>query len=59
MALQPDARMRATLFCDGRLLYRGELGQEEDRYSLRIDEIAPAITPPTFTKSPLGPTLRA
>lgn len=39
LALPTDARARATLISDGRVLYRGEIGQDDSRYSLRIDEI--------------------
>lgn len=39
LALPTDARTRATLISDGRVLYRGEVGQDDSRYSLRIDEI--------------------
>lgn len=48
IALPPDARERAALVCDGRTLYHGELGQLENRYSLRIDDIT-AETPPSTT----------
>ena len=39
LMLPTSARSRASLVCDGRTLYRGELGQDEERFSLRIDEI--------------------
>ena len=39
LMLPASARSRASLVCDGRTLYRGELGQDEERFSLRIDEI--------------------
>ncbi len=51
LALKPDARTRAALVCDGRSLYRGEIGQEENRYTLRVDEITPAPGP--FTAPPV------
>ncbi len=47
LALRPEARTRASLVCDGRSLYRGEIGQEDNRYTLRIDEIAPLARPNT------------
>lgn len=49
LALPADARSRVSLVCDGRELYRGEIGQADDRYSLRIDEIVsePTTTPAT------------
>ena len=63
IALPPDTRSRATLVCDGRALYRGEVGQLDDRYSLRVDEIvtdapkpAPDVRP---TRSPLSELSRA
>ena len=37
--LPAAARSRVALVCDGRTLYRGELGQDDERFSLRIDEI--------------------
>lgn len=49
LALPAEAGKRATLNCDGRALYRGEIGQEDGRYCLRIDEAAaaaPAAAPP-------------
>lgn len=42
LVLPPDAGKRASLDCDGRTLYRGEIGQEQNRYSIRIDEPAAA-----------------
>ncbi len=39
LAMPADARTRAALVGDGRTLYRGEIGQAEGRYSLRVDEI--------------------
>ena len=42
LMLPLSAKSRASLVCDGRTLYRGELGQEEDRFSLRVDEIVAA-----------------
>ena len=39
LALPNDARGAVSLVCDGRTLYRGEVGQDDGRYSLRIDEI--------------------
>lgn len=42
LVLPADAGKRASLNCDGRTLYRGEIGQEDNRYSLRIDEPAAA-----------------
>ena len=39
LLLPASAKTRASLVCDGRVLYRGELGQDEDRFSLRINEI--------------------
>ena len=41
LAMPADARTRAALVGDGRPLYRGEVGQADGRYSLRIDEVAP------------------
>ena len=38
-------RCRASLVCDGRVLYRGELGQEQDRYALRLEEAVAEIAP--------------
>ena len=68
LALPSEARTRASLVCDGRTLYRGEIGQDENRYSLRIDEVAlPSIalaTPSAETflrlrKSPLQDLTKA
>ena len=68
LALPPGARSRAALVCDGRTLYRGEIGQDENRYSLRIDEIAPpaapAVVPPAAApisraRSPLQDLIKA
>ena len=39
LALPVDARARVSLVCDGRVFYRGEVGQDDGRYSLRIEEI--------------------
>ena len=44
-------RARVSLTCDGRTLCRGELGQDEDHYSLRIDELV-ADALPTSTSEP-------
>ncbi len=43
LAMTGDARTRACLVGDGRTLYRGEIGQADGRYSLRVDEVTPAI----------------
>ncbi len=66
LVLPPEARLRASLVCDGRTLYRGEIGQDEDRYSLRIEEIfsASSATPTTETtlrasRSPLQDLIKA
>ena len=58
LVLPAGARTRASLVCDGRTLYRGEIGQDDSRYSVRIDEISPTRAPhappfPSFAKSPL------
>ncbi len=58
LALPAGARTRASLVCDGRTLYRGEIGQDEDRYSLRIDEIAPTAMPSTTPPTDIAPRLR-
>lgn len=49
LSLPAETRRRATLVCDGRVLYRGEVGQDDDRFSLRIDEIVaePSISIPS------------
>lgn len=39
LALPQDARGRAALMSDGRVLFRGEIGQEDNRFSLRIGEV--------------------
>ena len=39
LALPADTRDRVSLVCDGQVLFRGELGQEDDLYSLRIADI--------------------
>ena len=39
LAMPADARTRAALVGDGRTLYRGEIGQAEGYYSLRVDEV--------------------
>ena len=39
LALPGDARARVSLVCDGRTYYRGEVGQDDGRYSLRIEDI--------------------
>ena len=57
LVLPPEARSRASLVCDGRTLYRGEIGQDDNRYSLRIDEIAPPAAPAVVP--PAASTLRA
>ena len=44
--LPAEARTRATLVCDGRTLYRGEIGQDDNRYSLKIDELVSPTMPP-------------
>lgn len=63
LALPPEARTRAALVCDGRTFYRGEIGQDEDRYCLRIGEISPALapSPPPFspTRRPLEDLIKA
>ncbi len=68
LTLPAGARTRASLVCDGRTLYRGEIGQDENRYSLRIDEIAatasPSTKPPTdgaarMRRSPLQDLIKA
>lgn len=38
LALPADAASRVTLACDGRVLYRGALGQDDDLYTLRIED---------------------
>lgn len=57
LVLPPEARARASLVCDGRTLYRGEIGQDENRYSLRVDEIASPMA--TFASSPVVPAHRS
>ena len=49
LPLPAEARGRAALVSDGRVLYRGEIGQAANRYSLRIDEIVlePTMGAPT------------
>lgn len=39
LALPGDARSRVSLVCDGQTYYRGEVGQDDDHYSLRIEDI--------------------
>jgi flagellar motor switch protein FliM len=39
LPLPPDARSRASLVSGEAVLYRGELGRDDDRYSLRIDQL--------------------
>ena len=46
ITLPPDTRSRAMLVCDGRTLYSGELGQLDERYSLRIDDLLAEPSPP-------------
>ncbi len=46
LSLPAETRRRATLACDGRVLYRGEIGQDKDCFSLRIDEIVAELPPP-------------
>ena len=41
LTLPDESRHHATLVCDGRAFYRGEIGQEDDHYSLRIGDIIP------------------
>ncbi len=45
LALPADARSRALLVADGQALCRGEIGRDENQYSLRIEEFVsgPAI----------------
>ncbi len=45
LAMPADARTRAALVGDGRTLYRGEIGQADGRYSLRVDETIPKPSP--------------
>lgn len=64
LVLPSDARTQASLVCDGRTLYRGEIGQSDDVYSLRIDEVVPAQLQSRdpgqpFGKSPLKTMLKA
>ena len=49
LAMPGDARTRAALVGDGRTLYRGEIGQAEGRYSLRVDEVVPKAARPEGT----------
>ena len=39
LALPGDARARVSLVCDGQTYYRGEVGQDDGHYSLRIEDI--------------------
>ena len=39
LALPVEARTQAALMSDGRVLFRGEIGQDDNRYSLRIAEV--------------------
>ena len=63
LALPADARTRAALVCDGRTLYRGEIGQDDNRYSLKIDDLvsSPVFPGPPFTtaKRPLQDLIKA
>lgn len=54
LSLPSDAHNRVALVCDNRVLYRGELGQDEARYSLRVEEI---VVQPSAS-SPSGPSPR-
>ncbi len=45
LVMPVDARTRAALVGDGRTLYRGEIGQAEGRYSLRVDETISKASP--------------
>ena len=47
LMLPASAKSRASLVCDGRTLYRGELGQDAERFSLRIDEIVAEARAPS------------
>ena len=49
LSMPGDARTRAALVGDGRTLYRGEIGQAEGRYSLRVDEVVPKAARPEGT----------
>ncbi len=40
----PGARSTASLVCNGRTLFRGELGQDGEHYALRLDEVVPDPT---------------
>ena len=61
LALPADARARGALVCNGRTFYRGELGQDDGRYSLRIEEVVaePAALDFAARRSPLADTPRA
>ena len=39
LALPSDARASVSLVCDGRTYYRGEVGQDDGHYSLRIEDV--------------------
>lgn len=63
LALPLEAKARAVIVCEGRTLYRGEIGQEDDRYSIRVDEIVPPpasrVASGTVTKHPLHDLVKA
>ena len=61
LQIPPGDRCRASLVCDGRIIYRGELGQEEDRFALRLEEVVehparPSTDLSTRNHRPSNPT---
>ncbi len=61
LALPGDARARVSLVCDGRTYYRGEIGQDDGRYSLRIEDIVaePSAAHDHGRRSPFTDLIRA
>lgn len=61
IALPSEARSRAALIAQGQLLFRGEIGQADNRYTLRIADVladakrAAGVTAPTTSFTPSEP----
>lgn len=52
LALPAAASTRASLVAQGQLLFKGEIGQADDRYTLRIDDVISDVWAPTPVTPP-------
>ena len=61
LALPGDARASVSLVCDGQTYYRGEVGQDDGHYSLRIEDVVaePSAARDLGRRTPFSDLIRA